>query len=188
MERALILCDAPKASEFYMEFFSTNGCRDVTLSDNAADAKRRLAEKGFDLVLINSPLRVASAEEVAIDIAVKNESQVLVMVKNEYLEETTAMLKDYGIIIVGKPVHVRELSLAIKFAEIAECRINMIRRENKNLLKKLNETKLVGQAKLLLMQYEHLSEEDAHKKIERTAMDTRRSRAAVAKEVIELYE
>jgi response regulator NasT len=89
---------------------------------------------------------------------------------------------------VTKPIHARELAMAIDFSHIAQSRIKMMINENKKLQKKLNEVKFINHAKILLVQYEQLTEEEAHKKIERRAMDERVSRVVVAKDIIDRYE
>ena len=78
--------------------------------------------------------------------------------------------------------------MAVDFSYIAQRRINIMQNENRKLQKKINEIKYISHAKLMLLEYEGLSEADAHKKIERTAMDERKSRIVVAKEIIDRYE
>ena len=186
--RAMIVCDSPKAAETYSDILKKEGISDILACSGGAEAKRKILEKEVDVVLVNSPLRKESAESTAIDIASKNACQVILMVKNEYYEETWDHTSDYGVITVGKPVHMQQLRMGLSFAYIAQRRIAMANNEKLKLQKKLNEVKLVNQAKLLLMQNEGLTEEEAHKKIERYAMNDRLSRAAVAKEIIYRYE
>lgn len=188
LSKALILCDAEKAAAVFRDFLQKNGCRDVTTAKNAPEAKRKLLEFSYDTVLINAPLKFESAEEAAIDIAAKNESQVILFVKNEYREETAAKSAPFGILTVGKPIHADEFGAALSFAYLSQQRIKMVRAENQKLQKKLREVKVVAQAKLLLMQYQNLSEDEAHRAIEKQAMDERKSRAAVAREIIDRYE
>ena len=56
------------------------------------------------------------------------------------------------------------------------------------LQKKMKELKLVTQAKLILMQSLNISEEAAHRKIEKMAMDQRLSKREIAQEIISTYE
>ena len=64
--------------------------------------------------------------------------------------------------------------------------VRMEKRE-KSFEEKIREIKDINRAKLLLMENESMSEEEAHKFIEKTAMNKRASRDAVAKAVIERY-
>lgn len=47
---------------------------------------------------------------------------------------------------------------------------------------------MVDRAKCLLIQYRGLTEEQAHRAIEKQAMDTRQTRVAVAQTVIDHYD
>ncbi len=188
MEQVLLVCDSEKATEFCRDVLKKQGYPDVFVCKNGPEAKRRLLEYDYDLTLINAPLRMESAEGVAIDIAEKNLSQVILLVKGEHFDETHAHTRDYGVITVTKPIHARDMAMAIDFSHIAQSRIKMLMQENKKLQKKMNELKFINHAKILLVQYEELTEEEAHKKIERQAMDERKSRVLVSKEIIDKYE
>ena len=64
---------------------------------------------------------------------------------------------------------------------------------NKYVLRKeyidmAEEIKLVNRAKSCLMQYLKFSEPQAHRYIEKQAMDTRRTRKDVAKHILSIYE
>lgn len=188
MHQVLLICDSDKATEFCRDVIKKQGYPDVFVCKNGPEAKRRLLEHEYELTIINAPLRMESAEAVAIDIAEKNISQVILFVKAEHFDEVHAHTRDYGVITVSKPIHSRELSMAIDFSHIAQSRIRMMINENKKLQKKMNEIKYISRAKILLVQYEALSEEEAHKKIEKSAMDTRSSRLLIAKQIIDRYE
>ena len=56
------------------------------------------------------------------------------------------------------------------------------------LEKKLEDLKIISRAKLLLIINKDITEQEAHKYIEKQAMDTRLARVEVAKEIIRKYE
>jgi response regulator NasT len=106
----------------------------------------------------------------------------------EHLEEVTEKVEDFGVITVAKPINKQMFWSALKLARVAQQRISMARKENDRLRKKLEDVKLVSQAKCLLIANQGMSEEEAHKYIEKQAMDQRLSRAEVAKEILQRYE
>jgi len=63
----------------------------------------------------------------------------------------------------------------------------MAHKESAKLEKKLEELKTISRAKLLLIINEDLTEEEAHKQIEKSAMDLRISRYQMAKDIIKKY-
>ena len=63
-----------------------------------------------------------------------------------------------------------------------------MKNENSILVSRLAEEKIINRAKLVLMEYLKLSEPQAHRYIEKQAMDMQISRAEVAARVLETYE
>ena len=61
-------------------------------------------------------------------------------------------------------------------------------RENAGLRRKVVEAQAVGRAKCLLVERRKMTEQAAHRFIEKTAMDNRLTRYAVAKDIIKGYE
>ncbi len=188
MERALIVCDNEKGTDFYKGFLKENGIVDILVTENGPKGKRALLDYDFDLCIINSPISGSLGEELAIDIAEKNMCQVILFVKAEFMEEVTAHVEDYGVITVSKPINKQLFWQALKLARVAQRRINMARKESVKLEKKLEDLKIISRAKLLLIINKDITEQEAHKYIEKQAMDTRLARVEVAKEIIRKYE
>lgn len=67
-------------------------------------------------------------------------------------------------------------------------RLRALCTETVSLKRKLDDTRIVTRAKLLLMSRLKMSEAEAHRYIEKTAMDSRRDRADVAREILEQEE
>ena len=188
MDSALLICDSPKGTIFYKDFLEQNGYTHIEVVENGEEAKRKFIEGDFVVCVINSPLRVESGEELAISIAEKNVSQVILFIKAEIMEEVTSRVEDFGVITVSKPISKQMFWSALKLGKVAQRRIEMMRQENIKLRRKMDELKTVTRAKLILMQYDEMSEAEAHRFIEKKAMDDRISRLDVAKEIIETYE
>lgn len=188
MERALIVCDNEKGTSFYKSFLKENGILDYMDVDNGPKAKRTLMDYDFDICIINGPLNGQSGEELAIDIAETNVCQVLLFVKAEYFDEVTEHVEDYGVITVSKPINRQLFWQALKLAHVAQRRINMAQKESKKLEKKLKDMKIISRAKLLLIISKDITEEEAHKYIEKKAMDERLPRVQVALDIIREFE
>ena len=188
MDRALIVCDNEKGTSFYKSFLKENGYMDMVAVTSGPMAKRAILDYDFDICIINGPIGGTSGEELSKDIAEKNMCQVILFVKAERLEEISAQVEDYGVITVGKPINKQLFWQALKLARVAQSRINMAHKESAKLEKKLNDLKIISRAKLLLIVNRDISEDEAHKIIEKQAMDSRLSRVEVAKEIIREYE
>lgn len=67
-------------------------------------------------------------------------------------------------------------------------KLRVLKLQTNTLRRKLSDTRLVSRAKLLLMTRLGMSEEEAHKYIEKTAMSTGSKRGEVAQRIIRTYE
>ena len=66
--------------------------------------------------------------------------------------------------------------------------MNGLQKENRKLKNKIEEIRTVDRAKCLLIQFESMTESDAHRYIEKAAMDQRVPRLQVAQEILQQYE
>ena len=60
--------------------------------------------------------------------------------------------------------------------------------ENKKLKKTISDIKLIDRAKITLVEYLNMSEDESHKYIEKQAMDLRITKVEVAKSILKIYE
>ena len=83
-----------------------------------------------------------------------------------------------------KPLRPEELGPTLDLAVSRFRDLMTIRKENEELKKKLESRRLVDRAKALLIQRLGLTEAEAHRRLQKTAMDTRRPMASVAQAVL----
>lgn len=66
--------------------------------------------------------------------------------------------------------------------------LNSLKIQNQKLQDKLDEIKLVNRAKCVLIQYLNMTEQQAHRYIEKQSMDLRQSRSVTAEAILKTYE
>jgi response regulator NasT len=92
---------------------------------------------------------------------------------------------DAGVLaFLAKPVRVEEVGPALEVAAHRFRELEAMRQENEALRRKLESRKAVERAKGLLMTRLGLSEPEAFRRIQKTAMDTRRTMAEVAQALL----
>ena len=94
-------------------------------------------------------------------------------------------MNEQGVLVVAKPFSAALFLQAVHMAAASNHRLARLRAENDRIQQKLAELRLTGRAKCLLIQYKGMSEAEAHRYLEKTAMDTRQNRGKVAQEVID---
>jgi len=148
---------------------------------SGAETRRALGEDDW-------PLSDESGIDLAIDAASHTATSVLMLVKAELADQVQAQLENYGVFVVAKPVARPLFDQAIRYAAVLRNRLMTVCAEKAKLEKKLADVRVVDRAKCLLIQYRGLTEEQAHRAIEKQAMDTRQTRVAVAQTVIDHYD
>ena len=97
-------------------------------------------------------------------------------------------VEEHGIFIIPKPFTKSVFYQGVKFVFTSLRRVSRLKDEQTKLLKQVEDIKKVDRAKCLLIQYNKLTEMEAHKYIEKQAMDLRLSRRAVADKIIKYFE
>lgn len=155
---------------------------------SGAETRRALGEDDWPLLVINTPLSDESGIDLAIDAASHTATSVLMLVKAELADQVQAQLENYGVFVVAKPVARPLFDQAIRYAAVLRNRLMAVCAEKAKLEKKLADVRVIDRAKCLLIQYRGMTEEQAHRAIEKQAMDTRQTRVAVAQTVINHYD
>ncbi|MEE1257526.1 MAG: ANTAR domain-containing protein [Lachnospiraceae bacterium] len=150
-------------------------------------AKRVLAEKTFDFVIINAPLPDDAGTRFAIDTCTTKQSAVLLLVKNDIHAGIHDRVAEYGVFTLPKPISKITMTHALNWLESARERLRQFEKKSISIEDKMAEIRLVNKAKWLLISELHMSEPDAHRYVEKQAMDRCVSRRCIAEEIIKTY-
>ena len=103
-------------------------------------------------------------------------------------DSVSAKMEMIGALTVAKPLSKSVFDSAFRLAAATRMRICLFKKENDRLRSRYEELRLVSQAKCCLIEYRDYTEEEAHKYIEKRAMDERRTKRDIAEDVIETYK
>lgn len=184
--RALLALGGEKYRPQWERVLKENGFSQVETASNGGEARRLLLAGDWDLLLIAAPLPDEFGHDLATD-AAEQGLPVLLSVKAELWEEASARVGPAGVVALVRPFSRAVFAQAVGMLRAAQAQVGKLREENKKLRQKLEELRAVSRAKCLLVEYLHLDEESAHKYIERAAMEERKTRRAVAEEIIAEY-
>jgi response regulator NasT len=145
-------------------------------------------DRDFDMCIINAPLKDESGESLSVNIASRGFCQVLLAVKAEYFDEVSAHVEDSGVITVAKPINRALFWNAIKLAKAAQTKVRILQSENSKLIQRIEDIRVIDRAKCILISYLAMSEPEAHKYIEKQAMDMRKPKRAIAEGILKTYE
>ena len=150
--------------------------------------RRRRDTNDFEVVIINTPLPDEFGHELGTDAVEKTDAGVILLAKTGTAEQIADKLQDFGVLVLAKPFTGAQFRQAVQIAASSYKRLAVLRTENAKLLDKIAQLRLVDRAKCYLIEKKGYTETDAHRLIEKRAMDTRRSRAEIAQEILDSYE
>jgi response regulator NasT len=146
-----------------------------------------MSQREFDIVIINTPLKDELGINFAVEITEGSSCGVMLMVKSEMFDEINYKVQDCGVFTIPKPVNTSMMSYALKMLSSTRERLLRMEQKQKTFEEKLEEIKIVNRAKIILVENLSMSEEEAHKFIEKNAMNERKSKVFIAKKIISEY-
>lgn len=150
-------------------------------------AKRALLERSFDYVIINAPLPDDPGTRLAIDACDPNGTVVLLMVRADLHDEIYDEVVEHGVFTLAKPVSKATFLTALNWMASARERLQKSQQRTLSMEEKMEEIRLVNRAKWLLISELKMDEPQAHRYIEKQAMDRCVTRREIAKEIIRTY-
>lgn len=142
----------------------------------------------FDSVIISTPLSDEFGLDLVADIAKDTKNGIVVLAKREIADEVQKKIRFTGAFVLPRPFNKALLVQTIKLAEVAHIGMAKLEEENRQLSQQLSDMKIVNRAKSMLMQYLNLTEEQAHRHIQKQAMDLRKTQRAVAEDILKTYQ
>lgn len=188
MKSALIVMQPQKSIAFFAEMLHAASVNQIAVLNSCGEARRLLLERDFDLIIIDSPLPDETGESFARHVSAKGISQVILAVNSEYFDAMSAVCENDGVLTVAKPINKDFFWAALTLAKTMRAKLKDKQAEDAKLKQKLEDIRVIDRAKRMLITYAGLSEQGAHRHIEKQAMDLRSTKRAVAEGIIKIYE
>lgn len=150
-------------------------------------AKRTFAERSFDFVIINSPLPDDIGTRFAIDASHASGTVVLFLIRSELHEEIHDKVAEHGVFTLAKPFSKPTILTALNWLSSARERLRKFEKKTLSIEEKMAEIRIVNKSKWILISQLHMDEPEAHRYIEKQAMDRCISKREVAEEIIKTY-
>lgn len=157
---------------------------DVTMTSDFNEARRLCGERVFNIVIVD--FADGEGTDFAIDISTYT-STILLLAPTQHFDQISYKVEPYGILTITSPFDQFYFYNMIKIAIAVQYKVTVLSSQTIKLKEKMEEIRIVNRAKMLLMQNKSMTEPEAHRYIEKNAMDTSRKRTAVADEIIRQY-
>ena len=157
---------------------------ELTTTSDFNEARRLATERTFNIIIADSGDGYDT--DFAINVA-DSYSTILLFVPNEHFDEISYRVEGYGILTITKPFEPFYFYNMVKIAIAVQYKVQVLSSQTTKLKVKMEEIKQVNRAKMLLMQNMNMSEQEAHRYIEKEAMDRGMKKTAISEEIIKTY-
>ena len=185
---SVLVVSAPKFFESVSPMLPSSEYDPVCAVTSAAAARRELLERSFDFILISAPLSDEFGTRFAIDTARRTDCVVLLLVRGDVYEEVSATVTVHGVFTLSKPTPSLLLQQSLKWMAPARERLRNLEERATSVEEKMEEIRLVNRAKWLLIEHLNMTEAEAHRCIEKQAMDRCISKKEVAAGILKTYQ
>ncbi|TGE33556.1 ANTAR domain-containing protein [Desulfosporosinus sp. Sb-LF] len=184
----LIVCGKAEVASSMQTMLIKEGFYPVNCAHSANEARRNFFNTLLDLVIISTPLPDEQGTDLVFDTHDKTSAGIVVIARPEHLLNMQFSLEKVGALILPKPINRLTLLQTARFALSVRNSMTQLKNERDTLKKRIDERKILEQAKWTLVEKLNMSEPQAFRLIQKRAMDLRISQVIVAEEIIKKYE
>lgn len=152
--------------------------------DDAAAAEDMGA---YDAVIVSTPLRSEFGMNYIAELPKRTGACIIVLAKTDIVDDIQNRIKFTGAFVLGRPFSRTALTQTLLVARLAKENMARLEEEKSRLSKELDDVKTINRAKCCLIQYLNLTENQAHRHIQRLAMDSRRTQREIAEDILKTY-
>ena len=159
--------------------------------DHAGSARQALEQfdaGGIDGVLIAEPIAGSSGRELALQLKKRHCMAVLLLAAPEHADAAAALLEQSGVLVLPSDAPESLIVQTIRLLTAVRIQLEQMQHKTEKLEAKVADIRIINRAKLLLVQHLQMTETEAHKYIEKQAMDTSMRRRTIAENIIRTYE
>lgn len=155
---------------------------------SARQALERFDAGGIDGVLIAEPVTGSSGQELALQLKKRRCMAVLLLAEPAHAEAAAALLEQSGVLVLPNDAPEPLIVQTIRLLTAVRIQLEQMQHKTEKLEAKVADIRIINRAKLLLVQHLQMTEAEAHKYIEKQAMNTSKPRRTIAENIIRTYE
>ncbi len=184
--RSLVVSSSEKFAAEILSLLPERSFQNESVT-NAGEARRKLQERAYDYVIVNAPLKDEFGTRLCIDSSVNSGTIAVIFAASDIYENIAHKTAQHGVFVIRKPSSQQTIRQAVSLLISAREKIRTVEKKAGKAQSKLEEIRIVNKAKWFLIDNEEMSENDAHKYIEKLAMDSGITKKQAAQIIIDRY-
>lgn len=169
-------------------FFKEKGYKVIGTASDGYELLRQVNSYHPDLCICDFTLKGLNGYEVSRVLVSDRKTGVVALVSTADSQYFSDLLMDPYFSMIKKPINSTILLTQMHMQYKSIQTIKKLEKEIKHLKKDLKDSRLINQAKFILMEKKGLTEEEAHKTILKKSMDEGLSKVDVAKYYLQVYD
>lgn len=184
----LIVSSSKTFNTSFLALLAQKDYSPIDIVHSISHARRKISERAYDLVIINTPLPDDFGSKFAVDISDSKHTVAVLLVRNDIYDETYAKVLNHGVLTLRKPTTPTIMNQALDWMRAISKRLGQFEKKTLTLEEKMSEIRIVNRAKWALIDSCEMTEADAHRYIEKQAMDRCVTRREIAEGILQTYK
>lgn len=160
----------------------------INVYRDAKSARRVISKEKPDIVIINTPLPDDFGTSLALDVSETDGVCVLLFARAENFSELSSVLAPHGVLTLPKPTSPELTEEVVELMCATRERLRRIEIKKSFAEERMEDIRIVNKAKWFLIEQLKMTEQEAHRYIEKQAMDRCVTKRVIAENILSTYK
>lgn len=160
----------------------------INVYRDAKSARRVISKEKPDIVIINTPLPDDFGTSLALDVSETDGVCVLLFARAENFSEVSSVLIPHGVLTLPKPTSPELTEEVVELMCATRERLRRIEIKKSFAEERMADIRVVNKAKWFLIEQLKMTEQEAHRYIEKQAMDRCVTKRVIAENILSTYK
>lgn len=160
----------------------------ISVYRDAKSVRRVISKEKPDIVIINTPLPDDFGTSLALDVSETDGVCVLLFTRAENYSELSSVLAPHGVLTLPKPTSPELTEEVVELMCATRERLRRIEIKKSFAEERMEDIRVVNKAKWFLIEQLKMTEQEAHRYIEKQAMDRCVTKRVIAENILSTYK
>lgn len=160
----------------------------ISVYRDAKSVRRVISKEKPDIVIINTPLSDDFGTSLALDVSETDGVCVLLFTRAENFSELSSVLAPHGVLTLPKPTSPELTEEVVELMCATRERLRRIEIKKSFAEERMADIRVVNKAKWFLIEQLKMTEQEAHRYIEKQAMDRCVTKRVIAENILSTYK
>ncbi len=160
----------------------------ISVYRDSKSARRVIFKEKPDIVIINTPLPDDFGTSLALDVSETDGVCVLLFTRAENFSELSSVLAPHGVLTLPKPTSPELTEEVVELMCATRERLRRIEIKKSFAEERMEDIRVVNKAKWFLIEQLKMTEQEAHRYIEKQAMDRCVTKRVIAENILSTYK